>query len=212
MSRPESRSACSSTTSRTRPGTSSRAGFSSSSAPPVSGSWRARSWGRGRRSASSPAPCIASRRSRTRRSLRSRPRSWTTSCASRTPTAARAPPNLDIDLLRFAPMETFTVGQAAARSGWSPRMLRYVERLGLVVPQRSASGYRLYGLRELNQLRSLAELRRRFGLALDELAFAARLRREAPVRAAVDGWLAGIEDPAGWVEWEQRKHERLLAA
>src|ERR1051325_2239512 len=108
-------------------------------------------------------------------------------------------------------METFTVGQAAKQSGWSPRMLRYVERLGLVVPGRTASGYRLYGLAELNQLRSLAELRRSFGLALDHLAFAARLRREPELRRAVDGWLAGAEAPAAWVEWEQRKHERLLA-
>jgi MerR family copper efflux transcriptional regulator len=111
-------------------------------------------------------------------------------------------------------MESFTVGQAAKQSGWSPRMLRYVERLGLVVPERTASGYRLYGLRELNQLRSLGELRRRFGVALDQLAFAARLRRDPPLRAAVDAWLAGGEPgaSAAWVEWEQRKHERLLAA
>ena len=93
-------------------------------------------------------------------------------------------------------------------------MLRYVERLGLVVPERTASGYRLYGLRELNQLRSLAELRRRFGVALDELAFAARLRREPQLQAAVETWLAGSDagEAAAWVEWEQRKHERLLAA
>jgi DNA-binding transcriptional MerR regulator len=93
-------------------------------------------------------------------------------------------------------------------------MLRYVERLGLVVPRRTEAGYRLYGLRELNQLRSLAELRSRFGVALDQLAFALRLRREADLRAAVETWLAGTdaaEIPA-WVEWEQRKHERLLAA
>jgi DNA-binding transcriptional MerR regulator len=109
-------------------------------------------------------------------------------------------------------METFTVGQAAKQSGWSPRMLRYVERLGLVVPERTASGYRLYGLAELNQLRSLGQLRSRFGVALDELAFAMRLRRDSGLRAAVDGWLAGSEQPAAWVEWEQRKHERLLAA
>jgi MerR family transcriptional regulator, copper efflux regulator len=109
-------------------------------------------------------------------------------------------------------METFTVGRAAKQSGWSPRMLRYLEQLGLVVPGRTGAGYRLYGLRELNQLRSLAELRRHFGVALDELAFAARLRRDPMLRAAVDRWLAGSEEPAAWVEWEQRKHERLLAA
>jgi len=111
-------------------------------------------------------------------------------------------------------MDALTVGEAAARSGWSPRMLRYVERIGLVVPERTSGGYRAYGLRELNQLRSLAELRRRFGVALDELAFAVRLRREPELRAAVETWLAGSDaahTPA-WVEWEQRKHERLLAA
>jgi MerR family copper efflux transcriptional regulator len=111
-------------------------------------------------------------------------------------------------------MDALTVGEAAARSGWSPRMLRYIERIGLVVPARTGGGYRAYGLRELNQLRSLAELRRRFGVALDELAFAVRLRREPELRAAVETWLAGSDaahTPA-WVEWEQRKHERLLAA
>ena len=108
-------------------------------------------------------------------------------------------------------MEGLKVGEAAARTRWSPRMLRYVERAGLVVPRRTPAGYRLYGLRELNQLRSLGELRRRFGLEISDLVFAARLRREPELRKAVDGWLAGADDLA-WVEWEQMKHERLLAA
>jgi DNA-binding transcriptional MerR regulator len=102
------------------------------------------------------------------------------------------------------------VGEAADQTGWSPRMLRYLERSGLVVPRRTASGYRLYGLLELNQLRSLKELRRRFEVELRELAFAARLRHEPELRAAVDNWLAGSELTA--LDWEQRKHERLLAA
>ena len=108
-------------------------------------------------------------------------------------------------------MDELTVGRAAAITGWSARMLRYLERLGLVVPSRTSAGYRLYALRELNQLRSLADLRRRFGLEISDLLFAARLRREPDLRRAVDGWLAGVDDIA-WVEWEQRKHERLLAA
>jgi len=131
-------------------------------------------------------------------------------------------------------VDGLTVGDAAARTGWSARMLRYLEQHDLVVPRRTRSGYRLYGLRELNQLRSLAELRRRFGLEISDLVFAARLRREPELRRAVDGWLAGADDLARvaaggpvfgpgdagsagvassrWVEWEQRKHERLLAA
>lgn len=108
-------------------------------------------------------------------------------------------------------MDGAHVSEAAARTGWSPRMLRYLERVGLVIPARTPSGYRRYGLRELNQLRSLTELRRRFQIDLAEVAFAARLRREPELRRAVDGWLAGADDLA-WVEWEQRKHEKLLAA
>jgi len=107
-------------------------------------------------------------------------------------------------------MDGLTVGEAAARTRWSPRMLRYLDRAGLVVPRRSGSGYRLYGIRELNQLRALAELRRRFAFELSDMAFAARLRREPALRAAVDAWLAAGELEA--LEWEQRKHERLLAA
>jgi MerR family transcriptional regulator, copper efflux regulator len=106
---------------------------------------------------------------------------------------------------------THTVGEAATHTGWSARMLRYLEHAGLVVPSRSTGGYRQYGLRELNQLRSLAEIRNRFGLGIGDIAFALRLRREPELRAAVDGWLAGMDDTS-FLEWEQRKHEKLLAA
>jgi MerR family transcriptional regulator, copper efflux regulator len=103
-----------------------------------------------------------------------------------------------------------TVGEAAAQTGWSPRMLRYLERVGLVVPRRTAAAYRRYGLLELNQLRALRELRRRFHVELTDIAFAARLRREPDLRSAVETWLAGTELAA--LDWEQRKHERLLVA
>ena len=89
-------------------------------------------------------------------------------------------------------------------------MLRYLERAGLVVPARTPASYRLYGLRELNQLRALRELRRSFGVELSELAFVARLRREPGLRAAIETWLHGSGVDA--LDWEQRKHERLLAA
>jgi MerR family copper efflux transcriptional regulator len=110
-----------------------------------------------------------------------------------------------------------TIGETSRRSGWSPRMLRYLEQEGLVVPARSASGYRRYGIRELNQLNALRDLRSRFDVELAELEFALRLRREPELRAAVETWLEGTTVPApehmtpAWVEWEQRKHERLLA-
>jgi DNA-binding transcriptional MerR regulator len=89
-------------------------------------------------------------------------------------------------------------------------MLRYLERAGLVFPRRTTAGYRRYGLLELNQLRALRELRRRFAVELTDVAFAARLRREPELRSAVETWLAGTELTA--LDWEQRKHERLLVA
>jgi MerR family transcriptional regulator, copper efflux regulator len=91
-------------------------------------------------------------------------------------------------------------------------MLRYLEDAGLVVPARSAAGYRHYGVRDLNQLRALGDLRRRFGLEIGDVAFALRLRREPELRAAVDTWLAGVEHSPAYLVWEQLKHERLLAA
>src|SRR5207248_6904429 len=107
-------------------------------------------------------------------------------------------------------VDELTVGEAAAQTGWSPRMLRYIEQAALVVPRRTHSGYRLYGLRELNQLRALRDLLRRFRIELADMAFAARLRRDAALRSAVDSRLASTELAA--LEWEQRKQERLLAA
>ncbi len=115
-------------------------------------------------------------------------------------------------------MQTFSVSQAAERTDWSPRMLRYLESTGLVVPARSASGYRRYGAQDLALLRGLADLRRRFDVELDDVAFVVRLRREPELRRALEAWLAGATVPAegaseaAWIEWEQRKHERLLAA
>jgi DNA-binding transcriptional MerR regulator len=115
-------------------------------------------------------------------------------------------------------MEALTVHEAAETTGWSARMLRYIERVGLVQAPRSSSGYRLYGPAELQRLRTLRELLQRFGLALGEVGFALRLRREAELREAVETWLqAQPERPAevpseDWLRWEQDKHQRLLVA
>ena len=125
-------------------------------------------------------------------------------------TAGRAPPSLNTAVVRSAAVAGLTIGEAAAQTGWSPRMLRYLEGAGLVVPRRSGAGYRLYGLLELNQLRSLRELRRRHDVELTDIAFAARLERDPELRAAVETWLAGTLLSA--LDWEQRKHERLLVA
>jgi MerR family transcriptional regulator, copper efflux regulator len=110
-------------------------------------------------------------------------------------------------------MDGLTVGQAAAQTGWSPRMLRYLERTALVVPRRTPSGYRLYGAGELDQLRALRSMREHFGLELTDVGFAARMRRDPELRAEVESWLSasGVHT-VHWVDWEQQKHERLLVA
>ena len=92
-------------------------------------------------------------------------------------------------------MQGVTIGEAARRPAGRRACCHDLEREGLVVPARTASGYRRYGIRELNQLSTLAELRRAFGVELTEVAFALRLRR-ARARAAVETWLAGTASGA----------------
>ena len=72
-------------------------------------------------------------------------------------------------------MDALTIHEAAQTTGWSPRMLRYVERVGLVAPERSGAGYRLYGPAELQRLRTLRELLDEHELGLSDVAFALRL-------------------------------------
>ena len=62
------------------------------------------------------------------------------------------------------------------------------------------------------QMPVLLAIRERFGLELDEVAFAARLRRDPELRIALDDWMRSAGPGADWVEWEQRKHERLISA
>jgi MerR family transcriptional regulator, copper efflux regulator len=114
--------------------------------------------------------------------------------------------------------ETLTIHEAAETTGWSPRMLRYIERTGLVEARRSPSGYRLFGPEELQRLRTLRELLQRFEVGLSDVGFALRLRRDAELREAIEDWFeatpARPEDvpAANWLSWEQEKHQRLLVA
>ncbi|MGI8414245.1 MAG: MerR family transcriptional regulator [Solirubrobacteraceae bacterium] len=114
-------------------------------------------------------------------------------------------------------MEALTIQEAAQTTGWSPRMLRYVERTGLVSSARSASGYRLYGPAQLQRLRTLKELLSEFDVGLSDMAFAARIASNAELRSAVQNWLeANPRRPEhvgaqNWLAFEQDKHQRLLA-
>jgi DNA-binding transcriptional MerR regulator len=113
-------------------------------------------------------------------------------------------------------MAALTIQQAAETTGWTPRMLRYVERVGLVEAARSRGGYRLYGPEQLQRLRTLRELLSTFDIGLSDVGFAARMRHDKHLRRAVDQWLESTaQRPTevaadDWLRWEQDKHRRLL--
>jgi DNA-binding transcriptional MerR regulator len=118
-------------------------------------------------------------------------------------------------------MATLTIHEAAATTGWSPRMLRYIEQLGLIESPRSPSGYRLYGPAQLQRLRTLRELLDAHGLELGDVGFALRLRRDPDLAGALDEWFEAVPSRAAsgappdvpdadWLAFEQNKHQSLL--
>ncbi|HEY1512058.1 MAG TPA: MerR family transcriptional regulator [Solirubrobacteraceae bacterium] len=113
-------------------------------------------------------------------------------------------------------MDGLTINEAALTTGWSARMLRYVERTGLVTPARSPAGYRLYGPAQLQRLRTLKELLKRFDLGLSDVAFASRMSTDFDLRDAVESWLETEAsrpdhvDADDWLSFEQSKHQKLL--
>lgn len=114
-------------------------------------------------------------------------------------------------------MATLTIHEAAQTTGWSARMLRYIEQLGLVECPRSPAGYRLYGPAQLQRLRTLRELLESHDLELGDVGFALRLRREPDLRSALDEWFVStprkpVDLPdADWLAFEQDKHQSLLS-
>jgi DNA-binding transcriptional MerR regulator len=109
-----------------------------------------------------------------------------------------------------------TINEAAEISGWSARMLRYIESVGLVEPPRSPSGYRLYGPAELQRLRTLRELLNEHAIEIGDVGFALRLREQPGLGRAVERWLEQTAERPNdvssddWLAWEQEKHKRLL--
>ena len=114
-------------------------------------------------------------------------------------------------------MDGLTIHEAAETTGWSARMLRYLETVGLILPSRTEAGYRVFGPGELQRLRTLRELLARFDCGLSDVAFAMRMRDDSGLSDALESWFEEEPeppdeiDPGDWLRWEQQKHERLLA-
>ena len=115
-------------------------------------------------------------------------------------------------------MEALTINEAAETTGWSARMLRYVEQAGLVTPDRSPSATGSTAPRSCSGCARSRNCWRGSTSSLSDVAFAARLDGRPRAARAVQGWLSAQarrpEDVAAedWLRFEQDKHERLLAA
>jgi MerR family transcriptional regulator, copper efflux regulator len=115
-------------------------------------------------------------------------------------------------------MQELTIQEAAATTSWSPRMLRYLERVGLLATPRTSGGYRVYGAAELQRLRTLRELLGQHHLGLSDVAFAKRLRDDPQLADAVAGWLEAkprrpeTVSSSDWLRFEHDKCRKLLAS
>ena len=91
-------------------------------------------------------------------------------------------------------MSTYTISQAAERSGFSASALRYYEGIGLVRPSdRTDAGYRLYDEDTLDRLAFVARAKQ-LGCSLDEV-----------------NDLVGIWDEGGCAPVQRRLHELVTA-
>jgi adenosylhomocysteinase len=89
-------------------------------------------------------------------------------------------------------MTELSMQETVATTGWSPRMLRYLEQTGLVTAQRSTGGHRRYSARQVDRLRRMKELLDEHGLAITDLAYERRIRTEPALGRAVDDWFGAL--------------------
>jgi adenosylhomocysteinase len=93
-------------------------------------------------------------------------------------------------------MQSLTIQQAAEATGWSQRMLRYLEQAGLVAALRTPGGHRHYGPRQIERLQGLRELIDGHRLGITDIAFELRMRTDPQLARAVDDWFGPIHRSA----------------
>jgi adenosylhomocysteinase len=93
-------------------------------------------------------------------------------------------------------MQSLTIQQAAEATGWSQRMLRYLENAGLVSALRTPGGHRHYGPRQVERLQRLRELIDGQDLGITDIAFELRMRTDPRLARAVDDWFGPLHRSA----------------
>ena len=93
-------------------------------------------------------------------------------------------------------MQSMTIQQASAATGWSQRMLRYLEQEGLVAALRTPGGHRQYGPRQIERLQKLRDLIDAQALSISDIAFELRMRTDPRVARAVDDWFGPLHRSA----------------
>ena len=110
---------------------------------------------------------------------------------------------------------TFTIGEAAARSGVSMKMVRHDEALGLLPGvRRTESGYRLYGPREVRTLRFIRRARD-LGFGMQEIArllelWHNRRRTSASVKRIATAHLADLNRRMAEMDEMRRTLQHLV--
>src|SRR5689334_6171141 len=91
----------------------------------------------------------------------------------------------------MAAARTYRVSEFARLSGVTPRALRHYDRLGLLKPQRTAAGYRVYTDHDLERLVQIVALKF-IGIPLDRIGRLAT--RQADLAKALDAQRQALEE------------------
>jgi MerR family copper efflux transcriptional regulator len=117
-------------------------------------------------------------------------------------------------------VDRIKIAEVAERTGFTAATLRYYEEVGLLTkPERSTSGYRLYGQSDVDRVRFIGRAKR-LGLTLDEIRSlvavwaggeCANTRRQLRglVEAKIDAVRTQLEDAATFLRQLEAVHDRL---
>jgi len=109
------------------------------------------------------------------------------------------------------------IGEAAKAAGVSTKMIRNYEQIGLLPPaERSDSGYRLYGLRDVSVLRFIRQSRR-LGFSMEQIAeligmWGDDARSSREVKAVAQRHLDDLEEKMREIAEMKDTLQRLVSA